>query len=257
MCCKTATTETRTQPFKEALNMADTYGDEEFTDEELAELFGEQMQTAPAANENSADNLDDKVETTKAFSNRLRERTDKAVDAERERIATKMGYSSYEEMMKTQEDKQFIDQGINPDKARPIVDQMVKEQLAQTPEMQELETLRQEKLRKFAEDELKALGDLVGQEFTSLDQVPKDVIDDWKTSGSLKQSYMKLHGEELIRKTRKGINAGTTQHMQSTGVGNGNTGGGRRLIREDELTVWRQMFPGKSDDELRKMTVPR
>lgn len=236
--------------------------DNDFTEEELQELFGDIVQDPPTAEEGkTADTtksdeekqkeLEDKVETTSAFSRRLNERTTKAVNSERESIAKMMGYESYEAMTKAAQDKLFVDNGINPEAGRKVLDKMT-----------ETSKLSDAKYQKFLESEVEEntkrelgeLSKLLGQQVTSLSQVPKDVIDDWATSGNLKASYMKLHGEELLIKTRKAAATGTTTHMQSAGTGSGAPNSHERLLTEDEKRAWKMMFPHMSNEELNKMT---
>lgn len=227
----------------------------EFTDEEIKELFGDLEQTTPAANDTPIvqSTPTQSVDQTKAFSKRLREERDK----ERQKIARTLGYDTYEALIQAQQDKMLADKGINPASANPVIEQIVEQKIASDPRMLELNAIHQQQAEAFAKTELKSLSELVGQEFNSLEDVPEDVIEDWKTSGSIKQSYIKLHGEELIRKTRKAVGAGTTQHMQSTGTGSDTSAGDTRLLTDKEKAAWRAIFPNMTQEELDKKTVKR
>ena len=241
----------------------------EYTDQELEDLFGISLQDpAPETNNTSetatteggdasteTETVEKDVETTKAFAKRLKERTDKAVADERERIAKDLGYESYDQMQKLKERKYIEDQGIDPELLDPIVDKLVENRLANDPRMKELDGYRQAQAEQFAKKELQDLAKLTGVQYTSLDDVPKDVIEDWKTSGSLKQSYMKLHGEELIRSTRKAAEKGSTDHLQSNSGSPASQTGTTRMLTDKEKAVWKMFYPGISDEELNKKTI--
>lgn len=240
--------------------------DNAYTDKDLEELFGVSSEvTAPQEQQTSQETpTDDATETkgtdveqTKAFANRLKERTDKAVTAERERIATSLGYASYADMMRKSEQKVYDDNGLDPDVVSPIVDELVKKRIEQDPRMQELESYRQKQAEEFAQKELKELSKLTGTEYTSLDDVPKDVIEDWKTSGSLKKSYLSLHGEELITKTRRAAAKGTTEHLQSQGTAPTGAPTGKRALTDKEKRVWKQFYPNMTEEELNKKFVDK
>ncbi len=99
--------------------------------------------------------------------------------------------------------------------------------------------------------ELKEINDLVGTNYTSVNDIPKDVIEDWRKTGSLKKSYIALHGEELILKAKSAASKGTTSHLQTPG-GSPGVPTNRRPLNEEERAVWRLFNPNITDEELNK-----
>ena len=232
-------------------------GANEFSLEELDNLFKEegQQETPPASSKtespaNPPEQKED-VTQTQAFAHRLKEEKDKARKEARDEIATALGYESFEALQKSRENKLLEDKGLDPEQVNPIVDELVKQRLDNDPRMKELEALKQQQVRAFAEKELKDISTLTGEQYTSLDQLPKDVIEDWKTSGSLKSSYIKLHGEELIIKARKAQTQGSTQHLQST-AGSAPTPTDTRPMTDREKAIYKFFNPGVKDEELDK-----
>lgn len=235
-----------------------------FSTEELEELFGEnKQQETPPANEGNEPPAQEDGEgqskskdptDTQVFAKRLKERTDKAVAEERERIAQSLGYTSYEDMQKQKEKKMFEDKGLDPEQVSPIVDELVKKKLEEDPRIKELEQFKQKQVQEFAQRELAEISKLTGVKYDSLDQLPKDVIDDWRKTGSLKKSYISLHGEELILKARSNQQKGDTSHLQSPGGATPTPSTGRPMT-DKEKQMYKFFNPGVNDDELNKKTI--
>lgn len=242
----------------------------DFSAEELEALFSnEEQETPPVESENATEQttdttpvaseptLENKVETTKAFAKRLSERTSKAVAEEREAIATKLGYKSYEDMMKTTENRRLEDNGIDPEIATPVIDQIVQERIKNMPEMRELSELRELKIKEYGKQQLAEITKLTNGEITKLEQLPKDVIELWKQTGDLKKAYLQLEGEKLILSARRAQSQGSTSHMVTPNAANSSIPTDKRLLTEDEKRVWKQFNPNMTQDELNKITVPK
>lgn len=246
------------------------YGANEFTFEELEELFREddaQQNTPTATNvtennpqtestdivtDTSANN--NTVDTTKAFAKRLKESTDKARREERENIAKSLGYQSYEEMQRKREEKLINDKGLNPSDVQPLVEQIVNERIASDPRMQELATLRAQRVEEFGKRELADITRLTGGEITSLSQLPREVIDKWKKNGSLKDAFLELEGEKLINKLRSEQSKGSTGHM-NVPEGSTSKSSNERPLTAKEKEMYKYFNPSMTDEELNKMTV--
>ncbi len=244
------------------------YGANEFTVEELEELFrdDEPEQATPPADNNDENppSTDDAsgtgtdntstVENTKAFAKRLRESTDKARREEREAIAKSLGYESYDDMQKKREQQLMTDHGLNPEDVQTVVDQIVTERIANDPRMQELETLRANRVQEFGKRELAEITRLTGGEITSLAQLPREVIELWKKRGSLKSAFLELEGEKLVNKIRSEQSKGSTGHMN---VPSGSSSGSpaERPLTAQEKQMYKYFNPSMTDDVLNKMTV--
>lgn len=232
----------------------------EFTAEELEEIFGGQAedksststnegekQETPPQQESSKEDIEAKrKEETKAFSKRLNE--------EREKIAKTMGFESYEQMMKSNEDKLIADKGFNPEEVAPLVNELVEKRLQNDPRLKELEGYRKQQAKEFGERELTEISKLTGGEISRLEQLPRDTIEEWKRTGSLKKAFLTTHGEEYITKARATSSKGTTSHLHSP-AGTPPVADDSRPLTSEEKAVWRQFFPGISEEELSKKTT--
>lgn len=248
-------------------------GDFDFTAEELDALFGAESQETPPADSNNATeqqtppteqaqtqvetSKEDAVETTRAFARRLSERTSKAIAEEREAIAKKLGYTSYDEMMKTTENKRLEDNGIDPTIAAPVIDQLVEERLKNMPQMQELAELRALKVQEYGRQQLAEITKLTDGKITKLDQLPKEVIDVWKQTGDLKKAYLQVEGENLILAARRAQSQGSVNHMATPQSGTSQIPTDRRLLTDEEKRVWKLFNPQMTDDDLNKQTVKK
>lgn len=246
--------------------MFDNLGANEFTIEELEELFNDDTsQTTPPAETNTDaqdgnnvtdDNKSNNVETTKAFATRLKESTEKARKEERDAIAKQLGYDSYDDMQEKRTKEQIENKGLDPDEVTPIVEELLKQRLESDPRMQELESYRKQQKAEFAKKELAEITKLTDGEITSLTQLPKAVIERWAQSGSLKSAYLELEGENLLNRVKSGQNKGTVSHMQTPG-GNPGANTNKRPLTEQEKQMWRYFNPGISEEELNKKYVDK
>lgn len=233
----------------------------------LSELFGNDIQPEPLpvddgithddGNSGAVEKPDDsQIENTKAFSKRLNEKTEKARIDERERIAKEFGFDSYASMTKERERKLLEEKGLTPDEVAPVVEEIVKKRLNDDPRMQELAAMRKKQTEEFAKQELAKLSKLTDGAITDLNQVPKDVIDEWTKTGSLTKAYMTLHGEELLVKVKSGQSNGSTNHLKTPGSGSvAETG--KRPLTKDEIKVWKMFNPKMTDEELSKVMVEK
>lgn len=248
--------------------MSPIEGAMEFSLEELEELFKDDAQpetppvesteipspTQATESDSSNDTKTDSIENSKAFAKRLREKTEQVRNEEREAIAKSLGFDSYADMQSKREKKLIEDKGLDPEQVNPIVDELVKKRLDNDPRMKELENLRAKQVQEFGKKELAEVTELTGGEITSLAQLPKEVIELWKQTGSLKSAYLSIKGEELIRKARSEQSKGSTQHLQNPG-GTVKQASKERPLTTEEKKVWKFFNPSLTDEELDKKTT--
>lgn len=238
-------------------------GVNEFTMEELDSLFNSEFEqeTPPATNgtesQNSDNNTETKtesnVDTTKAFAKRLKESTDKVRLEEREAIAKSLGYESYEALQKSRETKILEDKGLDPNEVSPAIEEIIKKRLDEDPRMKELAEFKKKQVEEFGKKELAEISKLTNGEITSLAQLPKEVIDAWKTKGSLKAAFMEIEGEKLINKIRSEQSKGSTNHLQNL-TGTTPPQSNKRPLTDAEKKTYKFFNPNMSDEELNKLT---
>lgn len=240
-----------------------------FTPEELEALFRDDdtQETPPAQDtqtetqENGDDsqnagNSNDDVTKTKAFANRLKESTTKAVEAERLNIAKALGFESYDALIKSREKKTLEDKGLDPDVVSPVIEELVKQRLDSDPRMKELATYRDKQLLEFGKKELKELSELTEGKITSLAQLSPEVKAAWAQKGSLTAAYMELEGANLVRSMRSEQSKGSTSHLNNPSGGT-NVPSGERHLTEEEKQYWRVFHPHMTEEELNKKTVKK
>ena len=204
----------------------------------------------------STESDNNNVDTTKAFAKRLKESTDKVRLEERNAIAKTLGYNSYDELIKSQEENVLKDKGLDPEEVSPIIDELVKKRIDADPRMHELEELRKQQIEEFGRKELSEITKLTNGEITSLTQLPKEVISRWKEKGSLKAAYLELEGEKLITRIRSEQSKGSTNHLK-TPTGSQTVSSDKRHLTNDEKQTWLFFNPGTSKEELDKILVDK
>ena len=245
------------------------FGANDFTVDELEELFRDddnQQETPPAQNDDNnpqtvvddgsanTGNANTDVNTTKAFSRRLKESTEKARKEEREAIAKSLGYESYDDMQKKREKDLLDSKGLNSDDVSPVIDEIVKQRLNSDPRMEELETLRNSRMLEFGKRELAEITKLTGGEITTLSQLPQEVLNLWKEKGSLKKAYLEVEGEKLINRMRSKESKGSTSHLTNP-TGTIPSQPKQRHLTDEEKQMWRLFHPHITDEELNKKMV--
>lgn len=241
-------------------------GVNEFTIAELEQLFDSEFEQVPPPVEEKTDAQgadDDKkeqnvptddIDKTKAFAKRLKESTDKVRQEEREAIAKSLGYESYEKLVKENETKKLEEKGIDPQQGSEVIDELVRQRIEADPRIKELEEYRKQRVKEFGERELAEISKLTNGKITSLAQLPKEVIDLWKTKGSLKSAYLELEGEKLINKIRSEQSKGSTDHLANPS-GSTPPPSNKRPLNDKEKAIWRQFNPHITDDELNSKFV--
>lgn len=199
------------------------------------------------------------VTETQAFAHRLKEATNKAREEERNNIAKGLGYKDYAEMQKSKEADILKAKGLDPDEVSPVVEELLKKRLEEDPRLKELEDFRQQKIKDWAEKELVELKTLTSGKISKMEDIPKEVIELWKTGkkGSLKAAYLELEGEKLIREMQAGIasehSKGSTNHLLnpqgSSKVGLEN----KRPMTAKEKEIFKIFNPDATEEQMSKI----
>ena len=218
-----------------------------------------QTESSPAAQPNGEPVVTEPAVTeTQAFARRLREATGRARNDERESIAKSFGYESYDAMVKAREANILREKGLDPEDVSPVVEQIVEQRIATDSRLQELEAYRQDRMSAWAKQELAELKTLTDGKISSWEDVPKDVLEAWKTKGSLKAAYLELRGETLIMEMRTSIasgqSKGSTGHLASPAGAPAASNEGKRPFTEEERRIYKMFNPGVTDEQLSKMT---
>lgn len=233
----------------------------DFSLEELEALFNvEPQETPPEDNTKQppaptpADDDKSKKEITKGVAERI-----KAVKLETQDEAAKaMGFASYEDMLKSKEQDLIKSKGYDPSDLEPIVEELLKKRLENDPRIKELDVIKQERVIEYTKRELAEIARITDGEISRVDQIPKDVLDEWKKTGNLKSAFLLLKGEEYIAKAKtvKTENQkGGTDHLKSLGGGIAPPVVKTRPLNEREKLAWKMFNPQMSEEEINKKTT--
>jgi hypothetical protein len=180
------------------------------------------------------------VDQTKAFAARLKEEKAKAkLDVQKE-IAESFGYASWDEYINAQTNNKLIDKGLDPETVRPVIKDLIKND----PEYIEAMKFKEEKeaLEKemFANASIKALNDKFGTNFTSVDELDKETIDDWNKGTPLEKAFAANNYSKLMEMAVKKANSNADNgksHLKT--VTGSSEKSNTRELSKDELGVFK------------------
>lgn len=190
---------------------------------------------------------------TKAVSERINTVRRKTENETQEKIAKELGYQSYADLQKANEQKILKDAGLDEEELTSVVEQLVQKRLASDPRLKKLEEYEAIERNKFVESQLKEINKLAGSNYTSIQQLPKETLQVWEKTGDLKQAYLATQGEALLTKSHNNSKSGSLTHLANPGNSSLHTKS--RPLTEEEKAIWRSVMPDITDEELSKKTI--
>lgn len=199
-------------------------------------------------------NPSEQEEMTKGVSRRINEVRKKTETETEERIAKELGYENYSALLKSKE-KEILEEAGVDEEMTAIVDKLVEERLKRDPRLKKLEELENLEKTKFVESQLNAINQFSDIKYNSVEELPKDVLSIWETTGDLKKAYLAVKGEELLLKNKSSNLNGSTNHLAtpSSTVNSSKT----RLLTEEEKDIYRSVLGDfYNEEEISKKTRP-
>lgn len=191
---------------------------------------------------------------TKAVSKRINEVRQKTESDTKDAIAKELGYDSYSDMKKKREQKIIEEAGFNSEETNKLLNKLIEERLANDPRIKKLEDFERKEKDLFVSNQLKEISALTGQNITDLKQLPDDVLKLWEKTGNLKQSYLAIQGEELLKNATKNRNSSVSElrHLANpSNTSNRNV----RPLTDSEKEFYRSIIGDISDDELNAKVI--
>lgn len=219
--------------------------------EELAANF-EETSTAEEVTQTVPPTEEKPVDQTKAFAKRLKEEVEKARTSERENIAKSYGYENWEEFNKAQTDSKLLDNGLDPETVRPVLQKLIQSD----PDYLEGIRYKQEKQKLeadiWAEQELARMNSKLGTSVKSINELDPQTIELWNNGMSLEKAYVSQHYDELkentIASTKSAIGSGK-EHLSS--VSKSPAPGLEREISAEELKIFKRINPDMSEEAIK------
>ena len=227
--------------------------DEELADNVLDEIdeyvntFDEPDSPSEKQEEPVKDESSD-VDTTKAFSKRLKEETAKIRNEERQSIAESFGYSNWDEFVKTQTDSKILDKGFDPEEVRPIFEDFKKND----PDYQEAMRYKKEReeldKKIWAQNCLTDLNSKFGTTFTDINQLDRETIDAWNGGMSLDKAYAANHYETLLQRQVEKPAVTGKEHLTQTSKAK--TAEAPDSISSAEMQLFKMFNPSASEEDI-------
>lgn len=229
---------------------------------DIDDLFKDPVEdTGPAANDNQdnkspdTDKSRDEEDMTKAVSNRINSVKQKTETETQDRVARELGYKDYVELQANREKKILEEAGLDKDDAdiSAVIDKLVEKRLANDSRFKKLEEFELSERNSFVASQLNEINKATGNNFASIDQLPKETLKVWEKIGDLKQAYYATQGETLLSKVESKQQNGSLAHLGEQSAQS--TGQKARGLTKQEKAIWRSVFPDITDEELSKKTV--
>lgn len=231
-------------------------------DEEEVELTD--SDTDDAVSNEEDDDKEEKIEIdrTKAFSDRLKQKTqdiEKKYEEKLNNIAKNRGYNTWEEFEKASNRDTLIEAGVeDPDKFGDVLNRMISESPEVVKAREIIEKQKQDENDRIMQEELKLIH-AVDDSIETLDDISKmdncnDVIEKLNKGYSLYDAYVLCNMNRIsqINKDKKdksqANNTNSKNHMKKS------TGGSNVEIEvpADEYAIYKKNLPGWTDEQIRK-----
>lgn len=252
------------QLFAEEADNADEVEDTEL-DEEEVELTDSDTDDAVSEEDdenNETSNKDVEIDKTKAFSDRLKQKTqdiEKKYQDKLNNIAKNKGYDTWEDFEKAQNRDTLIEAGVeDPDKFSDVLNRMISESPEVVKAREIIEKQKQDENDKIMAEELKMIH-AIDDSIETLDDISKmdncdEVIEKLNKGYSLYDAYVLCNMNRIsqINKDKKEKdkvnNTNSKNHMKKT------TGGSNNYVEvpADEYAMYKKNLPNWTDKQIRE-----
>lgn len=221
----------------------------------IEDLFRDPVDHDEETTQEEIESEEPQKESTHAVSQRINEVRKQTESETEERIAKSLGYESYAEMLKANEQKEMRDAGLDSDELSSLIDSLVEKRLANDPRMKKLAEIEADEKSQFVINQLKEINSISEIKYKSVEELPEDTLKLWEKTGNLKQAYLATEGEKLLNKSKSINMRGSSSHL--IGSNNGAIGSKTRLLTEDEKDMYRAVLGDYyNEDEISKKTRP-
>ena len=251
------------QLFADEADNADEVEDTEL-DEEEVELTDSDTEDAISKEQDEDNNKTSKkeVDTTKAFSDRLKQKTqevEKRFNEKLENIAKNKGYNTWEEFEKATNRDALVEAGVeDPDKFSDVLNRMIKESPEVVKAREIIEKQQQDEQEAKMKEELKLIHE-IDDSIETLDDISKmdncdDVIEKLNRGYSLYDAYVLCNMNRIsqLNKDKKEkeqtSNVNSKSHMKSTRGGSSNY----VEVPTEIYNTYKKNLPNWTDKQIRE-----
>lgn len=228
------------QPVEEVENQ------DELTETQSVE---EKDETVETEKEKAKEVETEKSNATKLYSERLKSDRDKIrKDLELE-IAQSFGYDTYENYVKAQSDKKLLDEGLDPEKVRPLL----KEVWKTDPEYVELNKFKAEKERVeqelWVKNSLFELNNEFGLNIKDISEIDTGTIELWKKGIPLVNAFA-ANNYNKIKPKKVETDRGVSHLKNLPSSGNSETLG--NVLTKEHLNAFKKLNPKATEEDIQK-----
>lgn len=234
-------------------------------DEEEVELTDSDTDDAVSEDnddDNETSNKDVEIDKTKAFSERLKQKTqdiEKKYQEKLETIAKNKGYNTWEDFEKAQNRDALIEAGVeDPDKFSDVLNRMISESPEVVKAREIIEKQKQDENDRIMQEELKMIH-AIDDSINTLDDISQmdncnDVIEKLNKGYSLYDAYVLCNMNRITQLSKdrkekdKVNNTNSKNHMKKTSGGSNNY----IEVPADEYAIYKKNLPNWTDKQIRE-----
>jgi hypothetical protein len=200
----------------------------------------------------SEEKSDESDSMTKAVSERINTVRKKTESETQDKVAKELGYENYADLQKANEKKLLKDAGLDEEDITGVVNKLVEQRIANDPRFKKIEELEAIERNNFVTSQLKEINKITGNNYTSVDQLPKETLEMWEKIGNLTQAYYATQGAQLFNKGQSINKKGSLSHLADGN--NGPSSSKKRPLTDEEKAIYRMVNPDLTEEELAKKT---
>lgn len=190
------------------------------------------------------------VTETQAFAKRLKEETVKIKQQAREELAQSFGFNSYDEYIKAQTDNNLIDKGFDPEKVRPVIEDIIKKDPTYVKAIEKAKEYENLEKEIFAKNSIEALNAKFGTDYKSINQLDEDTIKMWNDGLSLEKAFAANNYDKIQELTLKKVKTTSKEHMKEIPSGN-SVNKEVRTPTKEEIEIFKLINPGISEEAIK------
>jgi hypothetical protein len=194
------------------------------------------------------------ITETQAFAKRLKEEKAKAKKEALEDLAQSFGYSTYDEYLKAQTDTKLIDKGFDPDKVRPVIEDLIQKDpryIAAIQKAQEYEALEKEL---FAKNSIETLNATFGTNYKSINELDPETIRMWNEGTPIEKAFAANNYDKIRELTLKTVKNASKDHLKDVAGNNIKTE--TRIPTDTEIKMFKILNPGITDEQIKAFLNP-
>lgn len=192
------------------------------------------------------------INLTENMRHRINEVRRKTETETQNKVAKELGFDSYDELLKANEDSLIREHGFDKDDVEKVLEPLIESRLTNDPRFKKLEEFEKHEQDRYINEQLAEINRMSGIKYNSVDDLPQETINLWSKGVDLDKAYLATEGKSILLKSTNNARKGTLNHLVPPGT---NSGAKTRGLTEKEKEFYRSIVEGITDEELSQKTI--